>query len=104
MAIDEAYEFKTSFNDLMTMLAEIQRLMMQCYPNIHSPTHLLMTIVCSQRQHPGCKWEQIELISVVEKILRKLDEEKMSLKLTKCKFAQHERERFGHKTTYRVVI
>ena len=55
VAIDEAYEFKTSFNDLMTMLAEIQRLMMQCYPNIHSPTHLLMTIICSQRQHPGCK-------------------------------------------------
>ena len=82
MAVDEAYEFKTGFNDLTTMLAEIQRLRMQCYLNIHSPTHFLMIIVCNQRQHSGCNQEQIEFISVVEKILRKLDEEKMSLKLT----------------------
>ena len=38
-------------------------------------------------------------IYTVEKILRKLDEENMSLKLTQCNFAQKDCEWLGHKIT-----
>ena len=38
-------------------------------------------------------------IATVEKILKKLDRENMSLKLIKCKFTQREREWLGHKIT-----
>ena len=45
------------------------------------------------------KGSEIEHISMVEKILRKLDKERMSLKLTKCSFAQKECESLGHEIT-----
>ena len=45
------------------------------------------------------KGTEIEHISTVEKILRKLDRENMSLKLTKCHFARRECEWLGHKIT-----
>ena len=45
------------------------------------------------------KGTEIEHISTVEKILRKLDRENMSLKLTKCQFARRECEWLGHKIT-----
>ena len=45
------------------------------------------------------KGTEIEHISAVERILRKLDRENMSLKLTKCKFARKECKWLGHKIT-----
>ena len=45
------------------------------------------------------KGTEIEHISAVEKILRKLDREIMSLKLTKCQFAWKEYEWLGYKIT-----
>ena len=46
------------------------------------------------------KGTEIEHISAVEKILRLLDQENMSLKLTKYQFARKECEWLGHKITY----
>ena len=45
------------------------------------------------------KGTELDHIATVEKILKKLDKENMSLKLTKWKFAQRECERLGHKIT-----
>ena len=45
------------------------------------------------------KGTEIEHISAVERILRKLDRENVSLLLTKCQFARKECEWLGHKTT-----
>ena len=50
------------------------------------------------------KGSEIEHISTVQKILRKLDEENLSLKLSKCTFAQKDCEWLGHKFTQTGII
>ena len=45
------------------------------------------------------KGTEVEHISLVEKILRKLNRENISLKLPKCEFAKRECELLGHRKT-----
>ena len=72
------YHFQTGFYGLTTMPAEFQRVMDTIFlelPQAHAfiDDNLVVT-----------KGTEIEHISAVERILRKLDCENMSLKLTKC--------------------
>ena len=87
------YGFKTGFYGLTTMPAELQRAM-DCilaeYPQAHAFIDDILVVT---------KGTAIDHIATVEKILNKLDRENMSLKLTKCKFAQRECEWPGHKIT-----
>ena len=87
------YRFQTGFYGLTTMPAEFQRVMdtiFSEFPHAHAfiDDNLVVT-----------KGTEIEHISTVERILRKLDCENMSLKLTKCQFARRECEWLGHKIT-----
>ena len=87
------YRFKTGFYGLTTMPAEFQRAM-DCilaeYPQAHAFIDDILVVT---------KGTAVDHIATVEKILKKLDRENMSLKLTKCKFAQRECEWLGHKIT-----
>ena len=87
------YRFKTGFYGLTTMPAEFQRAM-DCilaeYPQAHAFIDDILVVT---------KGTAIDHIATVEKLLKKLDRENMSLKLTKCKFAQRECEWLGHKIT-----
>ena len=87
------YRFKTGFYGLTTMPAEFQRAM-DCilveYPQAHAFIDDILVVT---------KRTAIYRIATVEKILKKLDRENMSLKLTKCKFAQRACKWLGHKTT-----
>ena len=88
------YRFKTEFYGLTTMPAEFQRVMdsiLSEYPQAHAFIDDILVVT---------KGSEIEHIATVEKILRKLDEENMSLKLTKCNFAQQECKWLGHKITH----
>ena len=85
------YWFKTGFYGLTTMPAEFQRAM-DCIlaenPQAHAFIDDILVVT---------KGTSIDHIATVEKILKKLDRENMSLKLTKCKFAQRECKWLGHK-------
>ena len=87
------YRFKTGFYGLTTMPAEFQRAM-DCilaeYPQAHAFIDNILVV---------SKGIAIDHIATVEKILKKLEQENMSLKLSKCKFAQRECEWLGHKIT-----
>ena len=87
------YRFKTGFYGLTTMPAEFQRAM-DCilaeYPQAHAFIDDILVVT---------KGTAIDHIAMVEKILKKLDRENMSLKLTKCKFAQRECKWLGPKIT-----
>ena len=68
------------------MPAEFQRVMdsiLSEYPQAHAFIDDILVVT---------KDSEIERISTVEKILRMLDKQKLSLKLTKCNFAQKECE------------
>ena len=88
------YRIKTGFYGVTTMPAEFQRAM-DCilaeYPQAHAfiDDNLVVT-----------KGTAIDHIATVEKTLKKLDRENMSLKLTKFKFAQRVCEWLGHKITH----
>ena len=74
------------------MPAEFQRVMdtiLSEFPQAHAFIDILVVT----------KGTEIEHISAVERILRKLDRKKMSLKLTKCQFARKESKWLGHKIT-----
>ena len=84
------YRFQTAFYGLTTMPAEFQRVMdtiLSEYPQAHAFIDDISVVT---------KGMEIEHISAVERILRKLDRENMSLKLTKCQFARKECEWLGH--------
>ena len=87
------YRFKTGFYGLTTMPAEFQRAM-DCmlaeYPQAHTFINYILVVT---------KGTVIDHIATVENILKELDRENMSLKLTKCKFAQRECKCLGHKIT-----
>ena len=81
------YRFQTGFYGLTLMPAEFQRVMdtiLSEFPQAHAFID---------------EGTEIEHISAVERILRKLDRENMSLKLTKCQFARKECDWLGHKIT-----
>ena len=87
------YCFQTGFYGLTTMPAEFQRVMdtiLSEFPQAHAFIDDISVVT---------KGTEIEHISAVERILRKLDCENMSLKPTKCQFARKECEWFGHKIT-----
>ena len=87
------YRFKTGFYGLTTMSAEFQRVMdsiLSEYPQAHAFIDDIFVVT---------KGVDIEHFSTVEKNLRKLDKENMSLKLTKRNFSQKECEWLGHKIT-----
>ena len=75
------------------MPAEFQRAM-DCilaeYPQAHAFIDDILVV---------SKGTAIDHIETVEKNLKKLDQENMSLKLSKCKFAQRDCEWLGHKIT-----
>ena len=76
------------------MPAEFQRAMdciLSDFPQVHAFIDDILVVT---------KGTEIDHIATVEKILKKLDKENMSLKLTKCNFAQRECEWLGHKTTH----
>ena len=75
------------------MPAEFQRVMdtiLSEFPQAHAFIDDILVIT---------KGKEIEHILAVERILRKLDRENMSLKPTKCQFARKECEWLGHKIT-----
>ena len=80
------YRFKTGFYGLTTMPAEFQRAM-DCffteYPQAHAFIDDILLVTDGN---------EVDHIATVKKLLKKLDRENMSLKLTKCKFAQRECE------------
>ena len=85
------YRFQTGFYGLTTMPAEFQRVVdtiLSEFCDAFIDDILVVT-----------KGTEIEHISTVEKILRKLVRKNMSLKLTKCQFARRECEWLGHKIT-----
>ena len=87
------YPFQTGFYGLTTMPAEFQRVMdtiLSEFPQAHAFIDDILVVT---------KGTDIEHISTVERILRKLDCENMSLKLTKCQFARRGCEWLGHKIT-----
>ena len=87
------YRIKTGFYGLTTMPAEVQRVMdsiLSKFPQAHAFIDDILVVIKSLES---------EHISTVGKFLRKLLEEKMSLKLTKCNFAQTVCEWLGHKFT-----
>ena len=87
------YRFQTEFYGLTTMPAEFQRVMdtiLSEFPQAHAFIDDILVVT---------KGTEIEHIWAVERILRKLDRENMSLKLTKCQFARKECEWLGHKIT-----
>ena len=74
--------FQTGFYGLTPMPAEFQRVMdtiFSEFPQAHAFIDDILVVT---------KGTEIEHISAVEKILRKLDRENMSLKLTKCQFGR----------------
>ena len=80
------YRFQTGFYGLTTMPAEFQRVMdtiLSEFPQAHTFIDDILVVT---------KGTEIEHISTVERILRKLNRENMSLKLTKCQFARRECE------------
>ena len=87
------HRFQTGFYGLTTMPAEFQRVMdtiLSEFPQAQAFIDDILVVT---------KGTEIEHISAVERILRKLDRENMSLKLTKCQFARKECEWLGHKIT-----
>ena len=75
------------------MPAEFQRAMdciLSEFPQAHAFIDDILVVT---------KGTEVDHIATVEKILKKLDKENMSLRLTKCKFAQRECEWLGHKIT-----
>ena len=87
------YRFRTGFYGLTTVPAEFQRVMdtiLSEFPQAHAFIDDILVVT---------KGTEIEHIAAVEKILRKLDRENMSLNLTKCQFARKECEWLGHKIT-----
>ena len=87
------YRFRAGFYGLTTMPAEFQRVMdtiLAEFPQAHAFIDDILVVT---------KGTEIEHISTVEKILRKLDRENMALKLIKCQFARKECEWLGHKIT-----
>ena len=88
------HRFKTGLYGVTTMPAELQRAM-NCilaeYPQAHAFIDDILVVT---------KGTAIDHIATVEKTLKKLDRENMSLKQTKCNFAQRECEWLGHKITH----
>ena len=80
------YGLKTELYDLTTMPAEF----LSEYPQAHALTDDILVVT---------KGTAVNHIATVEKIVKKLDRENMSLKLTKFKFTQRECEWLGHKIT-----
>ena len=90
--------FKTGCYGLTTMPAEFQRVMESIlleYSQAHAFIDDILVVT---------KSSEIGHIATVEKVLRKSDKENMSLKLTKCNFAQQECEWLGHKITHTGVM
>ena len=83
--------FRTGVYGLTSMPAEFQRVMdsiLNEFPQANaSIDDILVTTKCTEVEH----------ISLVEKILRKLNRENISLKLPKCEFAKRECEWLGHR-------
>ena len=87
------YRFKTGFNGLTTTPAEFQKVMdaiLSEFPQAHAFIDFILAVT---------KGSEIKHISAVEKILRELDRENMTLKLINCKFAQKECDWLGYKIT-----
>ena len=89
----DTYSFKTGFYVLTMMPTESQRAMdciLSELPQAHAFIDKILVVT---------KGAEVDHIATIEKKLKKLDKENMSLKLTQCKFAQHECEWLGHKIT-----
>ena len=85
------YRLKTMFYGLLTMPAELQRVMelkLANHPQFYAFIENILEVT---------KGSEIEQISNVEKIWRNLDKENMALKLKKFNFAQNECEWLEHR-------
>ena len=89
----DTYRFKNEFYGLTSMPVEFQRAMDSILSELPQAHAFFDDILIKTNG------SEIEHISTVEKILKKLDKEKMALKLSKCKFAQRECEWLGHRIT-----
>ena len=84
------YRFRTGFYGLTSKPAEFQRVM-DSFLNEFPPANAFMDDILVTT-----KGTEVEHISLVEKILRKLNRENISLKVPKCEFAMRECEWLGH--------
>ena len=87
------YRFRTGFYGLTSMPAEFQRVMDSILNEFPQANAFIDDILVTT------KGTEVEHISLVEKILRKLNHENISLKLPKCEFAKRECEWLGHRIT-----
>ena len=87
------YRFRTGFYGLTSMPAEFQRVMDSILNEFPQANAFIDDILVTT------KGTEVEHISLVEKILRKLNRENISLKLPKCEFAKRECEWLGHRIT-----
>ena len=87
------YGIRTGFYGLTSMPAEFQRVMDSILNEFHQANAFIDDILVIT------KGTEVEHISLVEKILRKLNRENISLKLPKCEFAKRECEWLGHRIT-----
>ena len=76
------YRFRTGFYGLTSMPAEFQRVMDSILNEFPKANAFIVDILVTT------KGTEVEHISLVEKILRKLNRENISLKLPKCEFAK----------------
>ena len=87
------YRFRTEFYGLTSMPAEFQRVMDSFLNEFPQANAFIDDILVTT------KGTEVEQISLVEKILRKLNRENISLKLPKSEFAKRECEWLGHRIT-----
>ena len=88
------YRFCTGFYGILTSTpAEFQRVMDSFLNELPQANAFIDDIFVTT------KGTEVEHISMVEKILRKLNRENISLKLLKCNFAKRECEWLGHRIT-----
>ena len=87
------YRFQTGFYGLTSMPAEFQRVMDSILNEFPQANAFIDDILVTT------KGTEVEHISLVEKILRKLNHKNISLKLPKCEFAKRESEWLGHRIT-----
>ena len=78
------YRFRTGFYGLTSVPAEFQRVMDSILNEFPQANSFIEDILVTT------KGTELEHISLVEKILRKLNRENISLKLPKCEFAKRE--------------
>ena len=89
----ETYRFRKAYYGLTSTPAEFQRVMDSILNEFPQANAFIDDILATTRG------TEVEHISLVEKILRKLNRKNISLKLPKCEFAKREWEWLGHRIT-----